>query len=232
MITGITVCVNYWDVLDLTIKKWKKFCDEIIIITDSIKSNSNKYDNTVSFVTNVFYKDGANFNKGLAIETMLNTIKTKDYICLFDADILLPDNIVLPELEKGKLYTPYRHIVPFEEINEIGYKDYPVYPESEFAGYFQLFHKDSLERPYYPVNWKHAGGCDSEFQARFKPEDKIRLPFNVYHLGEPGRNWNGRATPMLDGTLTTDMLENQCKQDEMFELRRKLGNYSAEKTGG
>ena len=238
MITGITVCVDYWDILDITIDGWKRLCDEVIIITD-MKSlrvfDEAKYKGCIVYGTDAFYRNGATFNKGLAIEEVVTNLDKyiKDWVCFFDADIYL-DNVKIDTgtLNKKTLYTPFRKIIPMEKVKDIDtleLKKYPMYPESEFAGYFQLFHKDCKERPWYSVDWKHAGGCDSDFQAKFYPENKIRPDFYVYHLGEPGINWNGRAQPYVNGDKPNNMLNNRAKQAEMFVKRRINGNYNSEK---
>jgi hypothetical protein len=238
MITGITVCVDYWDILDITIDGWRNYCDEIIIITDmkSLRAfNEEKYKGLIVYGTDAFYRNGATFNKGLAIEEVTTKLKdyVKDWVVFFDADILIPHlNFQTETLNKQNLYTPHRKIIPIDKVKDLKTLDldkFPVYPEAEFAGYFQLFHKDSVERPWYSTDWKHAGGCDSDFQAKFKQENKIRPNFYVYHLGEPGINWNGRAQPYVDGSKPDNMLINRTKQTEMFVKRRVNGGFSGEK---
>ncbi len=75
---------------------------------------------------------------------------------------------------------------------------------AEWAGYSQIFHADDPHLgpvPWHEVDWKHAGGADSFFQAKWPAECKVRPPFEVLHLGPAGQNWFGRATPLADGTV-------------------------------
>jgi hypothetical protein len=92
------------------------------------------------------------------------------------------------------------HRAPGEEH----WEEFPLHRnEVEFAGYSQIFHADDPvlgSPPWHQTNWKHAGGADSFFQAKWVQANKIRPPFEVLHLGPAGQNWCGRATPYLDGT--------------------------------
>jgi hypothetical protein len=79
---------------------------------------------------------------------------------------------------------------------------------------------------WYGIFWKHAGGCDTEFQMKWEPENKLRVPtFSVIHLGNPAVNWHGRSSDYLDGTKNKDAPVFNYWQQEMLE-KRKNPNYN------
>jgi hypothetical protein len=138
--------------------------------------------------------------------------------CVMDADILWPRNLpsnLEATLRPGCLTTPLRRMmtditglttatIPPEDR----WGEYPIHRNvAEWAGYSQIFHTldPVLPRPpWYDTRWKHAGGADSHFQARWPAPRKIRPPWEVLHLGSPGTNWFGRASRLVDGSLSVD----------------------------
>jgi vacuolar-type H+-ATPase subunit F/Vma7 len=243
-INGITVCVNYSDILAITLPHNLKHFDRIVVITDSQDTKTmdlcNKYPNVELYITDSFYDNGAKFNKGKAMEEGLDYMGREGWICIFDADILMPNNMDLSIVKEGNLYGPRRRIVEdiqgitLDRIN-IDWTAYPVYPESEFAGYFQLFNGNDIvlkdKKPWYSVDWSHAGGCDSDFQSKWDNNHKIRLDnsCDVLHLGSAGLNWNGRATLYVDGTETRAMQLNLNKQLRMLDERKRVKGFEQEK---
>jgi len=78
---------------------------------------------------------------------------------------------------------------------------------NEWAGYTQNFHASDPvlgPPPWHQIDWTHAGGADSFFQAKWPPERKVRPPWHVLHLGMAGQNWFGRRNP--EGTRLTSEL--------------------------
>jgi hypothetical protein len=100
-------------------------------------------------------------------------------------------------------------IIPAEEDWSL----FPLHPQQrEFAGYSQIFHANDPHlgsTPWHEIDWRHAGGADSFFQAKWPDECKVRPPFEVLHLGPAGKNWCGRATPYADGTTHADAATRQ-----------------------
>ena len=46
--------------------------------------------------------------------------------------------------------------------------------------------------PMLDTGWRHAGGYDSEFEFRWPPTRRVRIPGLVLtHIGLPGANWCG-----------------------------------------
>lgn len=89
-------------------------------------------------------------------------------------------------------------------ITEEEWKLFPIHRNvAEWAGYSQIFHTSDPvlgPAPWHQIDWKHAGGADSFFQAKWAPANKVRPPFEVLHLGPAGQNWYGRASTLADGT--------------------------------
>jgi hypothetical protein len=139
--------------------------------------------------------------------------------------------------------TPVRHstfyagqegLLPFPPEDQWG--RWPLHHNSaEWAGYSQIFHADDPvlgSPPWHEINWKHAGGADSFFQAKWPRERKIRPPFQVLHLGQAGVNWCGRVSPYLDGSSPPEADQRQQELRDLLRGRRgKHGQdrYSHEK---
>lgn len=239
MITGIVVCVNFDDLLSITLPRNRQYFDRVVVISDSRDTRTHQvcsqFDNVELFKTDSFYTPPAVFNKGLAMEEGLDFAGRSGWVCIWDADILFPENMKLPPLQIGNLYCPYRRIVA-DTVNwdiSIPFVNYPVKKEFEFPGYFQLFHaEDSVlvnKKNWYSVDWKHAGGCDSDFQQCWDHTNKIRLPFEVLHIGEDGQNWHGRATRRLDGIYNINQQDNLQMQNNCLATRHRNRNFNHEK---
>lgn len=120
-------------------------------------------------------------------------------------------------------------------IQEINWTRFPLHPQQqEWAGYTQIFHASDLvlgPPPWHEVNWRHAGGADSMFQAKWPTWKKFRPPFEVLHLGAAGKNWCGRATPYLDGTVPEKAGERQAQVRDFIRRRTSgPGRFNHEKT--
>lgn len=199
---AVMVCVDYADYLAITLPYNRHHFDEVMIVTTHDDANTQKlaqkYHCSV-YCTDAFYRQGASFNKWLALEEGLNRFGRWGWMCLMDADVLWPKEAQLPTLEKGFLYSPLRHMLE-------GDAQTPIPPEhqwhsihvhgnvNEWAGYTQIFHATDSHLPGIPwhqTNWKHGGGADSFFQFMWPSDCKKRLPWNVLHLGPNGTNWCG-----------------------------------------
>lgn len=236
---AIMVCVDYSDLLSITLPYNRHHFEEIVVVTSPQDAKTvgvvfSQYDSSkISvFQTNAFYENGATFNKWKALEQGLDAMGRHGWLCIMDADVLWPKKLPPFAPVKGKLYTPKRRMWEewpkldnlFVEVDTVRVGDYPetserayVVPKEdqwskfplhrqmvEFAGYSQIFHADDPVlglAPWHETDWKHAGGADSFFQAKWSDEKKIRPPFEVLHLGPAGQNWMGRATPLVDGTV-------------------------------
>lgn len=233
-IHAITVAVDYSDCLRITLPYVRHHFSHYTIITTpkdapNVLPIADANDARV-LTTDLFYHAGASFNKFLALEWGLSQIGRKGWITLLDSDVLIPkDILVRPQYEMikwhpvtggtlyqyvGHLFSPLRKMYPTipPTASEIPPEDewskYPIHRNvSEHAGYFQCFHANDPvlgDPPWHQVDWKHAGGADSFFQAKWSPAHKIRPSWHVLHLGECGTNWTGRAIAYADGTVPLD----------------------------
>lgn len=211
---ALITCVEYHDLLEITLPHNKHHFSEIIVVTHKADEPTHQVAAQLeidTFNTNAFYNNGALFNKWAAIEHALDHFGRHGWLCLLDADTLWPSNINWPELTPNNLYGPPRRIldpvtlpIPHESL----WNSLPIEQNSlrEFPGYSQIFHALDIHLPTPPwhnTNWKHAGREDSFFQKRWPANHKIRLPFHALHLGPTGQNWAGRTQPFLNGSTPT-----------------------------
>jgi hypothetical protein len=238
---GITTCVEYSDILRLTLPHNRSYFSEFMVVTTPKDHETIKVaqDNDCQVhLTNAFYDRGAAFNKFAALEEGLDVFGRNGWMCIMDADIAIPVN-KLPWVPKiGKLYTPHRRIlhqipaaIPEQRLWRQSKR--PMLNE-EFAGYFQLFHASDpvlSTGHWHETDWTWAGGADSYFHKKWKEANKTRPPFEVLHLGTPFLNWCGRVTPFADGTKHEK--SDVRNQHRMMLLKaradNRLNRYEAEK---
>ena len=254
------VCVDYWDLLAVTLPYNRRLFTEVVIVTtrqdmDRTLAQDAVYRNGAEVVlTDLFYAGGANFNKWAALEHALDVKGRGGWLCLMDADILWPAKVEVteeteesvtlgyPELptkvNKGSLCTPLRrmfdtleHPIPAER----SWFRLPLHRNvNEWAGYSQVFHgaDPSLGTPpWHATDWRHAGGADSYFQAKWPRPLKIRPKFEVLHLGAAGVNWCGRVTKYLDGTSQWLELTDRRLSELTYywRERKKTGSHTHER---
>lgn len=203
---AILVSVNYTDLLRVTLPYNRENFLSVCVVTDK-KSFTEVIDvaepNDVRvYATDSFYDNGAMFNKWKALEEALDVFGRYGWICLMDADVLWPKNAHIPFLEIGYLFGPMRRMAPWpgDIPPEEKWHEYPIHRNClfEHAGYSQIFHADDKtlgKPPWHQTDWKHAGGADSFFQAKWPRDRRVRFPWHCLHLGESGKHWYGRNAP-------------------------------------
>lgn len=124
---------------------------------------------------------------------------------------------------------------------EIKWGEYRLHPNvQEWAGYTQIFHaSDPVLIPcahcghtkemhplarcrgyaWHDTAWRHAGGADSFFQKRWKDSNKVRLPFEVLHIGPAGVNWCGRTSEYLGGDRPAEAEQRRQEMERVFRGR-------------
>ena len=213
-IIGITTCVDYSHYLAQGIVKWKNKLDKLIVLTSirdvsTINLCRNLDINVECHTTDIFYENGALFNKGAALNAEVGEIIASGYIgwiLLFDADIIPPDGFTqkLRHIRQGNIYGALRKI------------NGTVCKEPEIAGFFQLFHsrdKNVTQLPHIPDQYYHAGNYDSEFQSRWPREKRIKLDIVCEHLGDT-ENWCGINNPTAMAALREQRRKGQKWQEE------------------
>lgn len=244
---AFTVSVNYWDYLETTLPRMAEWYDTVWVITHPadrrsiLVANATAYHhkNIGVYQSPAFYARNADFNKGAAIEQCFRSLEPQGWIVVQDADILLPRRPQdLPgEAKPGCIYGPTRRQATAGVIwDEEDWSKLPPGPDkvTYCPGFWQMFHtEDKVLRgkfPWYPTNWRHAGGADSDFCEKWPRRRQKRLPFEVLHLGTPQKNWCGRTTPYLGDCRPPDGAKlRQKRLTEMLAQRRRRGNLKAEK---
>jgi hypothetical protein len=209
-IHGLTVCVDYAYLLETAIARWGDGLDRLSVVTspaDTATHRLARVHGATLHVTDLFYRDGASFNKARAMQSAIEAhgIGTAGWILLFDADILPPPDwrqtVARSNPTPGTLYGATR-------CHEHGQ---PI-PDRETApGYFQLLHGNDphARPPLLETHWAHAGNYDTRLQARWPPECRRRIKdLLLVHLGETG-NWHGRSE------------EGRRRMSAMYQERRR-----------
>lgn len=201
IIEGLCACVDYADMLRLTLPRWSATLDRIVVITAPSDRQTPQvaadYPNAAVHVTEAFYARGASFNKGAAMEEGRRLLAWTDWVLLLDVDILPPlnwvDRFAAAAPRPGWLYGCSRY--QLDDVRRGIPAGSQRMPGSRWAGYFQLFHTSDPRAgrsPLLTTTWRHAGGYDSDFE-RLWGDRKVHLPIRLGHLGERGVNWCGRS---------------------------------------
>lgn len=225
------VCVDYSDIASITVPYNRHHFKELMIVTSSKDTKTHKLadeNNCRLFVTDSFYDDGADFNKWKALEQGLDALGRYGWLVIHDADVLWPQQVYMNRyLRKGFIYTPRRYIadpIPVVFPSEDRWCKFKLHPQDiEWAGYTQIFHSDDPhlgESPWHQIDWKHCGGADSFFQAKWPQHMKVRPDFRVLHLGPAGTNWCGRVTPdIVDGTVPSEATNRSANLNKYMTAR-------------
>jgi hypothetical protein len=231
-IKGICVSVQFGDLLSLTLHKNARHLTDCLVVTHPDDKETQAVVSRVPsarcFCTDVFYRGGARFNKGWGMELGLDVLGRDGWIAIWDADTLFPDAIVLPPggLDPETLYTAPRRILddPRQYREGMDWKRLPLSRDMSFAGYFQLFSASASVLAgggyFYDPTFQHAGGCDGYFESRWPANRKVRLPFEVLHLGPRDANWFGRTTARVDGEPVPEAEE---RAKTMLAFKRQKG---------
>lgn len=228
---AILVCVDYCDLLRVTLPLNEHHFSELMVVTSLKDTETQDFilqtDHQL-YITDSFYDDGAVFNKWKALEEALDRFGRRDWMCIMDADVVWPKVLPVFPLQKNCLYTPLRRMYTQAELplpQEHEWKRYKIhFNVNEWAGYSQLFHAEDRhlpEPPWHQIDWIHAGGADSFFQALWPMPFRKRPPFEVLHIGEAGKNWCGRATKRLDGNPVQEAPLRQATLQKIMTDRHK-----------
>lgn len=210
-IRGITVSVNYADLLSVGLDRWDEGLDNILVVT-STKDKATQAlcaeRRIPTHVTDIFYANGAQFNKGAALSEAIiatNFRRNADWFLLFDSDIVPPANW-RESVERhgpvpGRLYGAWRSELPEKTpLDQCDYRKGTLIHQSWVIGFFALFHAQDPRvppDPMFEVQWIHAGNYDTSFSWRWphagpnKMQEFINL--RTVHLGQQRQNWLGRG---------------------------------------
>lgn len=226
---AVTVCVDMDDLLAITLPLNAHHFQHVLVVTaphdHQTRKIVQKVANASCHATDAFYRNDASFNKGLAIEEALDLLGRTGWLAAVDADILLPPTLHYQELNQQCLYGAHRAILsdPKRYSRALDWNTLPTVPDGEIPGCFQLFHPNAeplQSLPWFGIDWKHAGGYDSVFEAKFRPHNTRWLYDKILHLGPVGVNWCGRVTPRLDGAPIQNRQAHQNALQNLFAARR------------
>jgi hypothetical protein len=196
-----------------TLPLWAKTLDSLTIVTDAetvetLASAAMSYIRVRLVTTDVFRRYGAFFNKGAALDVGYAAMRPRYTVLHFDADVVPPENwrdLASTHFRSGIVQGAFR-------VHEDGR---PVKDSHWPYGFFQMWDSGDLrlrQWPLFDVHHAHAGNYDMNFLELWPVPSRVKMPFNVRHLGEPRRNWFGVGTD-------ADEVEQE-KQRRMDEIHR------------
>lgn len=209
---GVVTCVGFHDFLDVTLRANHPHFDTLIVVTSHEDEKTQKVaakNGAVVVVTDLFQKNGRNFNKGAAINAGFNRFQYHGWRMHLDSDILLPDSFRRmlfnhSHLERDCIYGADRtDVLRSDELQAIREHSRPQHADGFILsprhtrpvsgryidrlsgyvpiGYFQLWHASKQRE--YPYSLGTAAHDDVMFAMQW-PESKRRLlPGAIcYHL--------------------------------------------------
>jgi hypothetical protein len=206
-IHGLTVCVDYAEFLRVGLPRWLSGLESLTVVTaprDVATIELCAEAAVKVFVTDLFYRDGASFNKGRALEAARLWMEERiggerSWRLLFDSDVVPPDDW-LARLDRSRpqpdrLHGCLRYDAPADALEDRGQAKCAF--DVPGVGYFQLYHSaDPVVQalPLLDCHWTHAGNYDNRFMDRWRKAGKTVqcVPFRVAHVGER-ENWFGRG---------------------------------------
>lgn len=212
----IIISVNYNDYLLLTLSHNINIFSNIIVVTTPEDTMCQKICESLDvniITTDVMYEDGAEFNKGKAINKAIKSIENPGFILLLDADIIVKDKINTTELDINTLYTSDRWIcddfLKFKKIqNDFNVESFTKYESNKGLGFFQLFHISKEES--FPESSNDASFSDLLFRDKFVKRKEINN--TLIHLGEAYKNWKGRETKRFIDDIEFTNIFNKIKK--------------------
>lgn len=204
MLTVLTTSVNYADYLAETLPYTKELADRVIVITSITDGETNRIcgnHGVEAFNTEAFFRNGAVFAKGSAINAALQYYRDEladQWLLYLDADVLAPALPALVTLDKAWLYGMQRKAIIGRESLEFYQrhgrtKMCHARTISKPIGFFQLWHSSHWKD--YPALSDNASWDDIEFVRQFA---QYRMLGQVFHLQTSDLrrrgNWDGRTT--------------------------------------
>lgn len=244
---GLVCCVGFDDYLKITLSRNLAWFRELCVLSSARDVRTNALVESLIpqaaalgcklwlYNTDIYWANGADFNKGAAVEEALDVMGREGWYLFTDADIILPS----PEREilvyRNHIHGSLRRILenPVAYDDELDWNRLPYNsgpngnPDTLNPwGYFQLFHSSAPmlqgQRHWYGVNFRHCGGNDAVFAEKFL--HKRYFKFDVLHLGKPDKDWCGRVQPRLDG-LPIPGAKQAANRHQYFRKLRKGKAY-------
>lgn len=208
MLVAFTTSINYSDYLAATLPYLKAAVDRVVVITaphDYATREVAACQGAETLCTNAFFRNGAVFAKGSAINVALQAYREELENCWLlhvDADVIVPKRPETSQLATDILYGAQR--VPI--IGEEGWRRFQQTGRvracssrriTKPIGFYQLWHSSNWQD--YPEASDNASWDDMEFIKRFQ---RYRVIEHVYHLQTSDLqrrcNWNGRVSAVFN----------------------------------
>lgn len=209
ILRGITVSVNYADLLALSLDRWVAGLDELLVVTSTADKQTQELCRKAGvyyFATDIFYANDAKFNKGAALSQAIkktrlfeSSVFEDNWFCIFDADIVPPidwrEQVNRADLQAGNLYGAERYYT----LDKTKLTPDPAHLLTRYEwivlGYFMIGNvlDPRLPDPPFELCWPHAGYVDSVFASNWPRDKQILLPIQLTHLGLQEENWLGRT---------------------------------------
>lgn len=212
---GITTSVGYGPILQITLIRNMRHLAECVVVTSPDDRETQEVARAVPGVrvleTTAFTDHGARFNKGLGVERGFDFMGRHGWICIWDADVLFPEEMPLGDLPADTLHGATRRTLadPLKWRPDLDWSKCPRERDGGPIGFLQIFNASAIidKRPWYDVSFTHAGGCDAAFMDLFHPAKRRVLPFDVLHLGPRDTNWFGTSSQARD-TMQAYIIRN------------------------
>lgn len=211
-IRALTISVGYATELAITLPRNMRHFTEILVVTspkdEATQAVARSVPGVRLLITSVFTEPGSNgvvprFNKGRAMNAGFDALGRDNWLCVLDADILLPDSLPLDRLKPTHLHGARRRIL--EDASawtpDLDWSTCPIRQDGGAPiGYLQIFHADAIRDKvlWYEPTFTHAGGGDAYFMSHWPRNRWASLPMECLHLGPCDRHWFGRDAEGID----------------------------------
>lgn len=218
---AVMVSVDFGDYLAQTLRHTLPHVDDLVVVTSTADERTPDVCRAAGarwVRTDVFYADGAIFNKGRGINVGLQALRRTDWVVHLDADIVLPRTLraalEAKALDRETLYGVRRAMcqswadwkayepslespAPFPHERPVISRRRGYIP----VGYFQLFHSRAAalagRDAWYVEDSPNAAYSDIWFCERWTRR-RLLTDLEVVHLYEGVQydeiNWRGRAS--------------------------------------
>lgn len=213
-IEAVTCCVGFDDMLDITLGMNHPQVDTFIVVTSHEDRKTQmvaQKHGAICVQTDLFKKNGRNFNKGAAINVGFDRFQYYGWRLHLDSDIILPDNFHRmifnhQHLDPDHIYGADRiDVVGLDALNKLR-NNINTLPQHQHGfllqacaeghlsaryvdplrgynpiGFFQMWHASSHKR--YPYSLGNAAHDDIMFASQWALRHRTHLPSVIcYHL--------------------------------------------------
>lgn len=213
---------HYAALLQQALAKWLPSAQSVTVVTSASDDQTTLVASAAGCLihhTEVWWANGAVFNKGAAMEEARSQMPWNNWILLADADVVPPDSwlsiIEARNPQCGFLYGARRQMDDGTVKNDW----------NQPQGFFQLFHVDdpaAQARPLIPTDWTHAGGYDSDLTNRWLPKRRVVInELILRHHGPDGKHWCGKGNDAAMERLMAERNGRPRGKNEKIQVRKQ-----------